>query len=101
MIFCVKKALLFTINLEDSSIPRTLLLKLRIFGFNFIKNTIKNYWYVVDNKRVNRFNFRKDVLVSEGFDPNKSEREIMLDRGIYRIYDSGSKLYMYTKNKKL
>ena len=70
-------------------------------GFNFIKNTIKNYWYVVDNKRVNRFNFRKDVLVSEGFDPNKSEREIMLDRGIYRIYDSGSKLYMYTKNKKL
>ena len=39
------------------------------------------------------FNYRKDKLISEGFDPNKTEHEIMLERGIYRIYDCGCKVY--------
>lgn len=32
----------------------------------------------------------KDRLVAEGFDPTKSEHEIMLERKIYRIYDCGA-----------
>lgn len=28
-------------------------------------------------------------IYEEGYDPNKSEHEIMLERKIYRIYDSG------------
>jgi hypothetical protein len=49
-----------------------------------------NYFYVVNDKRENRFNYRKDVLVKEGYDKNKTEYEIMKDRGINRIYDCGS-----------
>ena len=59
-------------------------------GFIFVGKTPPNYYYVVDRKRYHRFNFRKDKLIHEGFDPNKSEHDIMLERKIYRIYDSGS-----------
>lgn len=62
-------------------------------GFEFVKNTEPNYQYVIKDKRYNRFIFRKDILVSQGFDECKSEHEIMLDRKIYRIYDSGSILF--------
>ena len=43
--------------------------------------------------RINRFNFRKDKLISEGNDPNKTEREIMIGKGYRRVYDTGSLLY--------
>lgn len=63
-------------------------------GFNIINKTRPNYYYF-DNKkklmiRFNRFNYRKDVLVSDGFAPQKSEHEIMNERGFLRIYDAGS-----------
>jgi hypothetical protein len=63
-------------------------------GFNFIHNSKPNYFYVLKGKRENRFNYRKDVLVKEGYDKNKSEHQIMLDRGIYRVYDCGSMRYL-------
>ena len=44
----------------------------------------------IDRKKYHRFNYRKDKLVREGYDENLSEHEIMLNRKIYRIYDSGS-----------
>jgi hypothetical protein len=59
-------------------------------NFLFVDKTLPNYYYVIGDKRFYRFNFRKDKLISEGFDPTKSEHEIMLERKIYRIYDSGS-----------
>jgi len=68
-------------------------------GFNFIQNTIPNYYYVIDGIRKYRFNFRKDKLIKEGADPNKTEHEIMIEKKIYRIYDSGSLKFSY-KNKK-
>jgi hypothetical protein len=52
--------------------------------------TKPNYFYLVNDKRENRFNYRKDMLVKEGFDKNKTEHDIMLERKIYRIYDCGS-----------
>jgi hypothetical protein len=66
-------------------------------GFNLIHKTPINYFYIVDGLRRYRFNYRKDKLVREGFDPSKSEHEIMLERGIYRIYDSGSLKYQYQR----
>lgn len=63
--------------------------------FKFIRNSGINYFYVIGDKKYNRFNFRKDVLVKQGFDKNKSEHEIMLDRHIYRIYDCGCKVFLY------
>ena len=64
-------------------------------GFNFIHNTKPSYWYVRNQKREHRFKYRKDVLVKEGFDKTKTEHEIMVDRGIYRIYDSGNKKWIW------
>ena len=66
-------------------------------GFKFVENSAPNYWYVVDGMRMHRYNFAKHILVREGYDPSKTEREIMSERGIYRIYDSGSRLYKYTR----
>jgi len=64
-------------------------------GFDFIQETIPNYYYVINEVRYHRFNYRKDKLVKEGFDKNKTEVEIMIDRGFYRIFDCGSKKWEY------
>jgi hypothetical protein len=58
-------------------------------GFVKISQSRPNYWYVINGLRYYRFNFRKSILVKEGFDKSKSEREIMFERKIYRIYDCG------------
>ncbi len=63
----------------------------RKLGFNLIHKTAPNYYYIIDKLyRKHRFNYRKDKLVKEGGDPSKTEHEIMLEKGLYRIYDSGS-----------
>lgn len=61
-------------------------------GFHFINNTKPNYWYVLKNEvtREHRFNYRKNVLIKEGFDASKTEHEIMAEQGYLRIYDCGS-----------
>jgi hypothetical protein len=66
-------------------------------GFDFICKTVPNYYYIVDGIRKYRFNYRKNILVKQGFDINKSEHEIMLSRKIYRIYDSGNLKFKYHK----
>jgi len=68
-----------------------------VLGFEFINKTQPNYYYIIDGIRKHRFNFRKDKLIKEGFDPNKTEHQIMLDRKIFRIYDSGNLKFIYTK----
>lgn len=59
-------------------------------GFTLDGVTKPNYYYVIKQKRENRFKYRKDVLIKDGFDPSKSEASIMMDRGFYRIYDCGN-----------
>jgi len=61
-----------------------------VLGFEPQGKTQPNYYYIIDGIRRHRFNFRKDVLVKEGFNPNKTEHQIMIDRKIYKIYDSGN-----------
>ena len=62
-------------------------------GFEHTHDSRPNYFYVLGQRRENRFKYRKGELVKEGYDPNKSEREIMLERGIYRIYDCGTMVF--------
>jgi len=64
-------------------------------GFKFIKNTEPNYWYVFKNEitKHHRFNFRKNILIENGYDKNKTEHTIMLERDIPRIYDCGNLKY--------
>lgn len=62
-------------------------------GFNYVDKTPPNYWYVsIDDfiNRYHRFNFRKDTLIKEGNDENKSEWEIMQEKKYDRIWDCGS-----------
>jgi hypothetical protein len=59
-------------------------------GFKFISQSKPNYWYVIQNKRFYRFNFRKSILVKQGYDKNKTEKEIMFENKNYRIYDCGN-----------
>jgi hypothetical protein len=69
-------------------------------GFNFIDSTKPNYWYTKDYRnREHRFNFRKDILVSKGFDSNKTEFEIMDELGYGKIWDCGSLKYELILNK--
>ena len=51
------------------------------------------YFYIINKKREHRYKFRKDILISEGFDSNKTEQEIMSERGYNRIYDCGNLVY--------
>ena len=64
-------------------------------SFTLSHKSKPSYFYVVNDKRENRFKYRKDVLVKEGYDSSKTEHQIMLERGIYRIYDCGCLVYEY------
>ena len=66
--------------------------------FKFIGKTTPNYWYVKKGQylhRNHRYRFRKDVLVSEGFSTNKTEWEIMQEKGYDRIWDCGNLKYEF------
>ena len=62
-------------------------------GFDFINKGSPNYWYVKKLDRKHRFNFTKGKLVKDGFDPLKTEWEIMKERGWDRIWDCGNLKY--------
>lgn len=64
-------------------------------GFINVYDNKPNYFYIFGQKRENRYKYRKCQLIKQGFDPNKSEHEIMLERGIYRIYDCGTMVYKW------
>lgn len=61
-------------------------------GFQKIKETYGNYWYVSRNSlvRYHRYNFRKTELIKKGYDANKTESQIMDDLPYHKIYDSGT-----------
>ncbi len=63
-------------------------------GFVKSHESRPNYFYIQGNNRKNRFKYRKSELVKEGYDRNKSESEIMKERGIHRIYDCGTMVYL-------
>lgn len=66
-------------------------------GFTYKGKTSPNYHWAKNNIRYNRFNFRKDKLVKEGFDKNKTESEIMMERGFFKVWDLGNLKWEYTK----
>ena len=71
-------------------------------GFKLLGETKPNYFYINLKEatcRHSRFNYRKDVLIKEGFDPNKTEFEIMKQRGYVKIYDCGSLKFEYKKER--
>jgi hypothetical protein len=66
-------------------------------GFNRIHLTKPNYYWVVDGERHHRFIYNKKKLIKEGFNPNKTEVEIMWERGYHRIWGCGQYRWEFKK----
>ena len=68
-------------------------------GFDFVHNSNPNYFYVKNStiELEARFKYRKDILVSQGYDKNKTEKEIMKELGYNRIYDCGAMKFEWKK----
>lgn len=66
-------------------------------GFQFDGLTKPDYVWVkrYGTETLSRYNTAKSKLVSEGYDASKSEVEIMLNRGYFRVFGSGSKRYVF------
>jgi hypothetical protein len=62
----------------------------KILGFKLLNITEPGYWYYKGRIKYNRFNFRKDILVKQGYDINKTEFEIMDSKGYLRVWDCGN-----------
>ena len=65
----------------------------------FIKSGLSkpNYFWVVSGIRKHRYNFSKRKLIKEGYDKNKTEVEIMNDRGYWRIFSTGQEKWIYKR----
>lgn len=71
-------------------------------NFKLIGKTKPNYWYWNKNgklPRLNRMSYTKKKLVKEGFSKDKTEFQIMEERGFYRIYDCGSYKFRWEAKK--
>jgi len=66
----------------------------RKIGFEYSHTSSPGYWYVIDNIRHHRFNWRKQKLIKMGYDVNKTEEEIMNELGHYRVYNGGNKKWI-------
>jgi hypothetical protein len=70
-----------------------------ILGFNNAENTKINYWWSDFQHRYHRSGFMKHKLVKEGADKNKTEAEIMNERGYYRIWGIGNGKWIWTRKE--
>ncbi len=55
--------------------------------------TQPSYWYIKGGRnpaRIGRQAFQKHKLIQQGYDPKKTESEIMRGRGYYRIFNCGN-----------
>lgn len=68
----------------------------RVLGFKEIGHTGINYWLFKDGVKYHRSKFMKHKLVKEGYDPDKTEDEIMRNRGFTKIYGNGNLKYIFT-----
>jgi hypothetical protein len=67
-------------------------------GMTFIHRSEPSYFYIVGDVRKNRFGYRKDVLLTCGYDGNHwGEHDICYNNGLYRIFDTGTEKMMYIK----
>ena len=68
----------------------------RRLGFELLKVSAPNYWYVRGDEVLSRYQAQKHKLpqlLGESFDPELSESENMLQAGFERIYDCGNLVF--------
>lgn len=71
----------------------------KTIGFELVHKSAPAYFYIVNHERRSRIEFQKHKLVKEGYDANKTEHEIMKERGYPRIYDAGTLKYIWKRNE--
>lgn len=66
-------------------------------GFKFDSFTKPSYFYIDNDKRINRFSLRKDIMVSKyNCNPELTEYECVKETfGYHRIYDCGNLKYIW------
>jgi hypothetical protein len=69
----------------------------RKIGFFDDGVTKPGYFYFWKNKRVHRYFLRKSELVKMGYDPKKTEREIIEELGVPKIYDCGNIRFVWER----
>lgn len=84
-------------TIEDKNLYKSL-------GFVFKGYTELNYWYVINKKKIHRMNFTKEKLKEKGYintdNSHLTEREILANNGIYRLWGCGNLKYEMCVNKK-
>lgn len=65
-------------------------------GFELEQEHKPSYWYYRprDTKLMHRYNFTKYKLVEQGFDKNKTERQITKEMGLLRYWDCGKRVWI-------
>lgn len=69
-------------------------------GFSLKTINPPDYFYIVNNKRMHRWGYRKDAIrekFPESFDPNLTEYQNMLKLGIDRVWDCGTLKFVLNK----
>lgn len=61
--------------------------------------TPPGYFYVKSKIKYTRQQFQKHKLVQQGYDESKTEYQIMLERGFYRVWDCGNLRYEWNVEK--
>lgn len=69
-----------------------------VLGFKLDHISPPAYWYYKQNRCYNRQQFMKHKLVAEGYDPGKTESQIMKERGFDKVYDCGNLVYVWHKS---
>lgn len=59
-------------------------------GMELVGYTTIGYSYIIGNKREYRYKYRKDILVKNGYDHNKTAKNIMYENNAFRIYNPGN-----------
>ena len=66
-----------------------------ILNFKNRGNTSLNYYWVKGDKKYHRFNFNKKKLLKEGYSSDKTEKEIMYERGFFKVWGCGQTKWVY------
>ena len=74
----------------------------KTLGFTYCGLSKPNYYYLPtrSDQRLSRYPYRKSELVKEGYPKEKTEKQIMEERGFSRIYDCGALKYKLTYGEK-
>jgi hypothetical protein len=72
----------------------------KILNFRKVGLSNPNYFWVVNGNRRHRFNYNKKKLIKMGYDPIKTEVEIMHDMKYYRIYSCGQEKWVWNRQNK-